>query len=479
MTALGPIMVATSANKLWGWRVEVIDENNYRGPRDSQGLPDHCALQKENPAAAVGFYCGLTSTMDRVYELAKTYRRQNTFNIAGGWHAHYCAEEALRNNINVVVHGDGELAIQQILRQAAANASLKNIAGISFLSGGEIKTNGPEMLAVPDLNDLPRPDLGLLKHANKIRIYPLGRQRGCGMNCEFCSVKGKCRWASPEHLFGDLNELVEKWGASNFFVSDDRLEEDLPGTMEFFRLVAERYAKRLRFSVQVRLEAAKNHDFLRAMRKAGVETLCVGYESPSAADLKAMRKGLKPADMVRLTKIFQEFGFKIHMMLIFGYPPKDGQPSDSAQEMVNLFKDLIRQAKPNTVQIMHPVPLVGTDLRQRLGNRIFPLDIVPWDKYDGSWACFQPTNMTLAELQEIPLELMSWFYSGRSGLVKGVLRTLALPVDYYARGWQQWHRDWYREWIKYGGHRLIQQWKKRQQQSQFLKKLEKFQSGEI
>ena len=30
-TALGPVMVATAASKLWGWRVEVIDENNCNG----------------------------------------------------------------------------------------------------------------------------------------------------------------------------------------------------------------------------------------------------------------------------------------------------------------------------------------------------------------------------------------------------------------------------------------------------------------
>ena len=56
-TALGPIKVATAANKLWRWRVEVIDENNYRkGPKDGNGLPNHIVLQKENPAAVVGLY---------------------------------------------------------------------------------------------------------------------------------------------------------------------------------------------------------------------------------------------------------------------------------------------------------------------------------------------------------------------------------------------------------------------------------------
>ncbi len=54
-TDLGSVMLATVANKLWGWRVEVIAENNYSGPKDKDGLPNHELLQKENPADVVGF----------------------------------------------------------------------------------------------------------------------------------------------------------------------------------------------------------------------------------------------------------------------------------------------------------------------------------------------------------------------------------------------------------------------------------------
>src|SRR3989338_1375812 len=46
-TPLGPVAAATVAAKTWGGRVEIIDENNYRGPRDALGLPDHTQLQKE------------------------------------------------------------------------------------------------------------------------------------------------------------------------------------------------------------------------------------------------------------------------------------------------------------------------------------------------------------------------------------------------------------------------------------------------
>ena len=70
ITALGPIMVATVADKLWGWRVEIIDENNYhKGPRDNEGLPNHQKLQEENPADIVGLFCGLSSTMERAWQI--------------------------------------------------------------------------------------------------------------------------------------------------------------------------------------------------------------------------------------------------------------------------------------------------------------------------------------------------------------------------------------------------------------------------
>ena len=87
-TALGPVSVATAVHEVEGWDVEVIDENNYRRSalRNSAGLPDHEALQKLRPADVVGFYGGLTSTIPRLYELARFYRHLGVTTIAGGQH---------------------------------------------------------------------------------------------------------------------------------------------------------------------------------------------------------------------------------------------------------------------------------------------------------------------------------------------------------------------------------------------------------
>lgn len=476
---LGLVNVATAASKVWGWRVEIIDENVYNGPRDSNGLPDHKKLQEENPAAVVGFYCGLTSTMDRVFALSEFYSTQDCIIVGGGWHAHYCPDEVLHHHFDVVVHGDGELAIKEILSAFKGEREFSAIAGISFWEGYEQadgatqKTNPPDFLELPDLSSLPYPDFGLIRYPKKIKTYPIGRTRGCRMNCEFCSVKTPPRWADPQYTFDVVNWLVDTRKAKGFFIVDDRLEEDRQGLIQFLNMVSVRYGDRLRFTVQIRLETAKDTELLVAMKKAGVRTVCIGYESPIAEDLQAMHKGLSPRKMIEWTLILRQH-FWVHGMFIFGYP--NVEPSKlSVAEAVKRYKLFIRQSKISSIQVLHPVPLVGTELRARLESkgRIFPLELVPWKMYDGNYACFQPDNMTIEELQNTPLELMKWFYSHWS-LWRISCRTVTFPIHYLVAGWQDWYDGWLRDVVKYGGHRILVKWFKNRADRHLTSKLERY-----
>lgn len=476
MTSLGLVMVATCVSKMWGWRVEVIDENNYIGPRDNSGLPDHAVLQERNPAQVVGFYCGLTSCIGRVFELAKLYQQKGVLTVAGGWHAHYCPEEALDNNVDIVVHGDGEVVIQQILNATSNSGFFDAIPGISFKKDGSVVSNLPVMNEIPDLQNLPYPDFGLLRYVGKIKCYSIGRIRGCGMACEFCSVNGVPRWSCAHHLFETVNWLVQTRKARRFFIVDDRLEQDLPGTTEFFQLITKRYGNQLRFTVQVRLETAKNTAFLETMKKAGVRTVCVGYESPIDEDLRAMGKGYTSLHMAEWTKVLRRY-FWVHGMFIFGYPEKEKTSELSVQKRAERFKRFIRRTKLDSIQVLRPVPLVGTGLRKRLGaeGRILPRNLVPWSMYDGNYVCFMPENMTLRELQEVPLKIMHWFYDPIS-FFRIAIRTIIFPFDYLARSWADWRRDWMRDIVRYGGHLLIQRLKAKKVNAEFLRKLEKLEN---
>jgi len=140
-TALGPVCIASIVNKMPGWEVEVIDENNYRhyGPKNQEGLPDHEVLQSMRPADIVGFYGGLSSTIPRIFLLAGQYRQMGIKTIAGGLHfVNETIEEALNNNLDLLLLGEADDTIQEVLPVLISNGDLRQIAGLAFLENGQI-----------------------------------------------------------------------------------------------------------------------------------------------------------------------------------------------------------------------------------------------------------------------------------------------------------------------------------------------------
>jgi anaerobic magnesium-protoporphyrin IX monomethyl ester cyclase len=190
------------------WDVEVIDENNLRrfGPRSDSVDADHEFLQRQRPADVVGFYGGLTSTIPRLYEVAKFYKNRGVVTIAGGQHfVEDNIAEALSCGIDYVVIGEGEETIKELLQAIEDRENMKEVEGIAYMNNGDIvQTPNRELLT--DFDRLPLPDFSLVRYA-KIKLYPVGRIRGCGMNCEFCTVKGKPRYASPERLLEHISFL--------------------------------------------------------------------------------------------------------------------------------------------------------------------------------------------------------------------------------------------------------------------------------
>ncbi|MEJ2744694.1 MAG: cobalamin-dependent protein, partial [bacterium] len=118
-TSLGAVCVASSAREVEGWEVEVIDENNLRrcAPLSASRGADHEMIQKQRPADVVGFYGGLTSTIPRIYELARFYKKMGAVTVAGGQHfVDETIPEALASDVDFIVMGEGEETIKDLLR---------------------------------------------------------------------------------------------------------------------------------------------------------------------------------------------------------------------------------------------------------------------------------------------------------------------------------------------------------------------------
>ena len=285
-TALGPVSIATTVNEIPMWDAEVIDENNFRrGPKDELNRPDHTILQNLRPADVVGIYGGLTSTIPRLFEIASLYKKLGVPIIAGGQHfVKETIEEALKNSIDFIVLGEGEVTIKELIEYFDGQRDKTQLHGVVYIDNGKIIQTEP-LPPVEDFDRFPIPDFSLVRGA-QISLYPVGRVRGCGMNCEFCTVKGKPRYASPERLMEQFASLYEKLGARNFFIVDDLFGQDRSETLRLCNMLANYQQKmHVHFSitVQIRLDKARDKELLSAMYKAGINT-CLLYTSPSPRD---------------------------------------------------------------------------------------------------------------------------------------------------------------------------------------------------
>lgn len=482
-TALGPVSVATSAREVAGWDVEIIDENNYRrsGPVTEDGRPDHEALQQKRPADVVGFYGGLTSTIPRLYELAGFYRERSVPTIAGGQHfVEETIPEALQNGVDVVVRGEAEETIKELLVAIEGRKEKKDVAGIAYLDGGQVIMTG-ERKPLEDFDRYPFPDFSLVRYA-QIKIYPIGRVRGCGMECEFCTVKGRPRYASGERLVEQIASLFETQGAKRFFIVDDLFGQDRRETLRLCNLLRDyqrQVRTRFRITVQIRLDKGKDAELLQSMHEAGINQVAIGFESPIGEELQAMDKRLKPEDMIALSQKFYQAGFFIHGMFIFGYPMAEGvEFSMSAEKRVERFRAFIKRARLDTVQVLLPAPLPGTELTERLRkqNRIFPKDIVGWEYYDGNFPLFVPDNpMTPEEMQTSMHTIMGRVYRFKYMFHIG-LHFLWFPIFFlyipaFQAGWKKWHRIWLTRVTRFGGWLIMRSWLAQFKKDSFPRKL--------
>lgn len=482
MTALGPVCIATAVQDVPGWDAEIIDENNYRrGPRDSAERPDHAAIQQSRRADVVGFYGGLTSTIPRLIELAALHKAMGVRTIAGGNHfVEGNVEQALRSGIDVVVLGEGEKTIVELLACFDAGGDLADVRGIAFLRDGRVVVTAKRE-PITEFDELAIPDFGVLRHG-RMKYYPVSGIRGCGMNCEFCTVKGKPRFASPRRVMEQFASIYEKWGGVFFFIVDDLFAQNRTDALELCAMLRDYQRKaRVQFSitVQIRLDKARDSELLAAMRGAGVNMLAIGFESPIAEELKAMNKRLDPREMVDLARLYHRAGFRIHGMMIFGYPAPEGRPFHmSAQQRVRHFRRFIRDARLDTIQVLQPIPLPGTQLTERLARaqRVFSIDSVGLEYYDGNFPLFQPdAPMTPEDLQLAVRKIMRGFYGPRHmlGLALSIVSFPAVVfwMHRLGDGWRRWSARWWTRVYRTGGWLLMRKWLADFRKGGFLAKL--------
>lgn len=327
-----------------------------------------------------------TYTAKRAYILAQKYKAKNNVIVMGGFHAGVMSDEMLRYADTVLV-GDAEDTWGVFLADCVKGAPAHKY----------ISEEKHPLTAVADVP-------GIYRHSYYgLGVYQLSR--GCKFNCEFCSIKTmyRCVRRKPtDVIYEELKAAREKI----IFFADDNLFYDKNSALELFQKIAPLKKK---WACQISLDAARDDDILKAMKRAGCFLVLIGFESLNAQSLTEMNKRANIcADYTEIIRQIYRHRLLVYGTFVLGCDGDD----------VNVFDATFKFAVKNKIAVTNFNPLIpmpGTGVYKRMETEGRLLYKKWWlsDKYRYGETAFIPKQMTPEQLRDGCLKMRTDFYSAR------------------------------------------------------------------
>ena len=262
--------------------------------------------------------------------------------------------------VDVVVRGEGEGVLPEVVRDVLAGVPIRPQPGLCFRQGGrETMVDLPRGPTVP-MDDVPRPDydeyferLETASFVNEVKPQVkilFESARGCWWgekaHCTFCGLNGttmKFRSKSPEHVFDDVMALARKYHRLHFQAVDNIIE------MGYFHDLIPRLRDTgcditLFFETKSNLKKKQ----LKQLAEAGIRVIQPGIESLSTPILKLMRKGVTALQNIRLLKWCAQYHVMPLWNVIYGFP---GEPEAEYQRMADVVASLAHLPPPTIGQL--------------------------------------------------------------------------------------------------------------------------------
>ena len=278
-------------------------------------------------------------------ELAELCRKAlpNSIIVMGGGHATFCYEDILTGHspVDIVVRGEAETTLLELVTAVSSKSSWQNIPGIAFRFNGEIVVTPPRK-NIDNLDLLPIParyldiSVGIDIESQSEFIVTT---RGCPSTCFFCSSPDfwgkKVRFRSPSAIVEEILFIRQKFGLIYFSIRDDTFTADRNRVLEFCRLLQEQDANIL-WNCQSRVTAI-DEELVIQMKRAGCECIQLGVESGSPRILRQLGKNILPAQIEKACLLIREIGINLSIYLISDVP---GETNDDILKTVELVRTI-------------------------------------------------------------------------------------------------------------------------------------------
>ena len=395
---------------------------------DWKGMEKEVGSFNPDIVASSAFATCNTYLAARTLETAKKVN-PDILTVTGGQHFTSTAQESLEAypEIDVIVRGEGEQTLTELVKGAEKKSAFPTIKGISFRNKQEILHNPPRPL-IKDLNELPYPGYHFVRDiVHKYHFAAMaGRKapyaliegsRGCSHRCTFCTQwrhwGGAWRLKSPERIADEIEFCYEKYGSRFIWLTDDDFGPGTRASNLADELLGRQIGKDLMLFVQWRCDdLIKNEKVLYKMRKAGLYWVMVGVESPRDSTLESFRKGIAAEDAEKAVKLLKDNDIFSHAMFVIG------DRKDTAESIADL-REFVNELDPDFAIFTALTPFPGTEIYEE-AKRNGWIEDTNWSHYDMAHAIMPTETLSVREVQEELYECYRSFYSSWRRKIGGI-----------------------------------------------------------
>jgi anaerobic magnesium-protoporphyrin IX monomethyl ester cyclase len=389
-------------------------------------------------AASAFAACTVYSVL-RTLEIAKTVN-PDILTVTGGQHFTATAHESLEQypEIDVIVRGEGEATLTDLVRNAGNPCTFLKIRGISFRHEGKIIHTQSRPL-IHDLNSLPYPGYHFVKafvhkyHFAAMAGYNvpyalIEGARGCPHRCTFCTQwrhwGGVCRLKRPDRIADEIEFCYKKYGSRFIWLTDDDFGPGTRANNLADELLHRHLGKDLMLFLQWRCDdVIKHQDVLPKLRKAGLYWVMMGVESPNAATLQSFRKGIVAEQATEAVKALKANGIFSHAMFVIG----DRKDTRASIAEVRAFANAL---DPDFAIFTALTPFPGTEISEE-AQRNGWIDDVNLAHYDMAHAIMPTETLSRRDVQEELYACYRSFYGSWRRRLGGVFSRNSLKRHLY------------------------------------------------
>lgn len=379
---------------------------------------DYEAIGKEvmNYSPDVVAITSVTPTLPSALKVAQMAKEAHpvALVILGGYHPTFTYQELLKYDfIDLVVRGEGEYTMLELVRTLRRGGDLRNVKGIAtenFTTSIRPVIDDLDTLPFPARHLLPMEDYKMMNM--KLPIGTLISGRGCPYQCSFCASSAmhghKLRLRSSGSVVDEMEHLVNDHNAEMLAFMDDTFCLNKKRINDICDDIKERKFDNY-WGCTARVDTI-SEELLTKMKDAGCITLFLGVESADQQSLNQINKNITISKIKKTFELTKKLGVRTIASVVLG------MPGDTRKSIENTIK-FVKKLEPNYAIFSLATPYPGTDFYLQSNDERL-LKTNDWSKFNLLTPVMETVDCSLDELRKLQKKAFKEFYARPMYLLK-------------------------------------------------------------